>query len=219
MKRRTKFLLSLAFGLAIVICVSGFHRHAEPTYEGKTLSWWIAQYRAFGYNQPSSANAVRQIGTNALPFAIAWMTAKEPWWEFKVATLTDRIGIYGVSQKFFDGPFAMRGNGLVVFKILGANAAPAIPALTALATDEPGTLRAGTASYALSTMGRPGALALISILQDPAIEHREKIIDKSFITENFVPFLNDSDPSVRQRATNTLQKILPELLTNAHSRR
>jgi len=49
---------------------------AEPTWKGKPLSKWIARWDWHRHEpSPESVEAVRAIGTNALPFLLQWMMA------------------------------------------------------------------------------------------------------------------------------------------------
>jgi len=62
----------------------------EPKYDGRTLSEWIkgaAPRRSPDPEQTRAIEAVRHIGTNALPCLIKWIGAKPPPdWQLKLTT-------------------------------------------------------------------------------------------------------------------------------------
>src|SRR5437899_940581 len=59
--------------LAVVAFAAFFAlRPREPVYQGKRLSEWLADLNCAGRGQinQEAENAIRQIGTNALPFLV-----------------------------------------------------------------------------------------------------------------------------------------------------
>jgi len=75
-------LLTGALALTAVILLN---REREPTYAGKSLTEWIAIHAdEFDHMQPdfnkllASKKAIRQIGTNALPFLLNWVSFESP---------------------------------------------------------------------------------------------------------------------------------------------
>ena len=114
--KRTKLLLILA--------LIGCHREekvSEPVYKGIKLGDWLQQTQLKGNDlvlQDGAVEAVRALGTNALPWLIREVTAEESQ------------GTH--LQHYFDGtPTAYDRNEKVVpaFQVLGAVAAPAVAPL------------------------------------------------------------------------------------------
>src|SRR5437667_9235543 len=93
MKRWMIILLTFAFaGVIILLCLRFFYR-PQPAYNGKRLSDWAEQY---GSNHWSGANrsadreaefAIRQIGTNGIPFLLTLMRVKESALKNKLRTM------------------------------------------------------------------------------------------------------------------------------------
>ena len=77
----------------------------EPVYQGKTLHYWLSAYWPGG-SRPTEQNkiAVRQIGTNAIPILLQWISARDssikkkmvtwisrhPWVPFRLESEVDR---------------------------------------------------------------------------------------------------------------------------------
>jgi HEAT repeat protein len=80
----------------------------EPTYQGETLSYWMAHwYQEYGHQNMEAEEAVRSMGTNALPYLVEW------------------IGKPCRSSSDYD----YCGRALKGFEVLGPTASPAIPDL------------------------------------------------------------------------------------------
>ena len=99
-KRRRLILILVGVAVLVGMVVLGALREREPEYGGKKLSEWLARYKdppiimTFTTNSgyylngkaqqtpgPSSdeaADAIRLIGTNALPFLVAWINYETP---------------------------------------------------------------------------------------------------------------------------------------------
>jgi hypothetical protein len=122
-----------AVALALTWCAF-LRPRAEPKYQGRYLSQWLALYDHAG--DTTAAHAVQVIGTNALPYFIEWMryqpTARTlssydnlPAWLQENRTVRSFLFVQAQHAHY-----AVSG-----FRILGTNAAPAIPELTALMSD------------------------------------------------------------------------------------
>src|SRR5438477_5536144 len=80
-KRRLYFLLFLLAVVAVVgLLVTGVFREREPEYGGKRLSEWVLQLPQYlAHPEPHQAEeAIRQIGTNALPYLLKWTRYQAP---------------------------------------------------------------------------------------------------------------------------------------------
>jgi len=110
------FIPCLAFALSCALCgcfssvrANEYATNAEPRYQGRLLSGWLSLYHA-NLEAPPPINfqvveAVRHIGTNALPWLLQWIRSEQPG--------SARLGIQGIG-------------------FLGAEANVAIPELTRL---------------------------------------------------------------------------------------
>lgn len=119
-----------AIFVAVVVVISLFtpscvSRSQQPVYDGKTLSEWLSDVENEKPNETNAQarEAIRQIGTNALPFLLEEISAPGEIWD-----RVDGTNIYCKSQEAYKRRF----NIGVGFKILGPIAKPAIPALVDL---------------------------------------------------------------------------------------
>ena len=107
-KRRKRLAIVLLTVIAGVVAYVLLKPKDEPKYQGRYLSDWLEEYRDSRYSDGDAAIAVRNIGTNALPYLVKWLSSKSS---------------RRVTQSL---------NG---FAILGTDAASAIPELQALMKD------------------------------------------------------------------------------------
>jgi len=158
--RKTKISLWLfLIGLAAVALIAlNWPGKPEPVYNGKTLSEWCElDHKAHwtlrhglieNQNEAAAKEAVNAIGTNAIPFFLKWINEDEPAWRIKLAAATDKLpGAFGKNQTLkaiILGKGAFHVNfALIGFKLLGTNAAPAVPALNRMmANNSPSGSRA-----------------------------------------------------------------------------
>src|SRR5215472_10973672 len=93
MNRLTWLIVLILACLSVLITIALIWRHyAEPTYEGRTLSKWLAS----GASQSSlelsnSQHAIRQIGTNAIPCLLRWMSFEPSPLRYKILGLSSRL--------------------------------------------------------------------------------------------------------------------------------
>lgn len=167
--RRIGFAALLAVGMAaLIIAVVYFVSSREPSYQGKRLSEWIAPFcretpkglvapggpQHFEELQPVR-RAVSHIGTNALPFLIAWLNHPESALHRTVRKLADKQSV--VDLRLVD-PRVVRIRAIRGLAILGPAARPAIPSLAAQLNDP---VLSEHAVYALSGMGPEGVQVLV----------------------------------------------------------
>lgn len=217
--------------IATAVLMTAFYgANREPIYQGRPLSEWITEYEkslpATTGDQPA-ADAVRQIGTNAIPVLMEWINYNRP----KVVIMAENfLGAtarrLGLPPRYYLRSFnrdQWTWRAIEAFALLGTNAAPAIPALTTLAADPAHSDAAASAVGALNEMGPRGTAALLSLLTNAASPHRRVIIAALSRNASAAPetipallvCLRDPNPAVRTQATNALLKIAPEVLTNA----
>ena len=154
MKRRRVRVIALVCVVVGIMAWAFSPLGEEPQYRGKKLSDWLAQYSenresdadsAEGKRAAEAAEALRHIGTNALPFVLKWMREKPPYFDV-------------------DG----------CFEVLGPKAAPAIPALTQMLNSaEQQTVR--RAIYPLAFIGKESVPALVTALGNPENPDRPTI--------------------------------------------
>jgi hypothetical protein len=193
MRRRNSLFVAAActaiLAVALVRLMRTQSKEPEPTYEGRTLSQWMATNAISAVSGDISTSdkaeeAIRKIGTNAIPFLLRWIAEEPPIPPGVAAKLPASVTQNRAAQLVIDGPHNERAfDSTYAFSILGKNAITAVPQLKLLMAD---TNRPVTASRATT--------ALSYIVAD----------------------LNDSD--VRIAATNIARQHLPQAFTNSKSR-
>ena len=171
-------MLVLGLMAAGVVAFIVWPGEREPEYKGKKLSEWLRRHRDSVSEQAEAANAVRRIGTNAVPWLLKWMDYSDlpPWKErlFRSAAKYPRIR----NSKLFrsalratesDRNFMAAAYG---FEILGADAKEAIPTLSWMLNDSTQGGKGGRAASALGQIGREALPALLSALADESHSNR-----------------------------------------------
>src|SRR4051812_8009268 len=109
--RKTRAAAITALVLATVgalICILSGSGEREPVYHGKTLTYWLSDFWPGRNPTPEKMEqaklAVRQIGTNATPVLLQWISAKDgplkqkmvtwisehPWVPFRIESSLDK---------------------------------------------------------------------------------------------------------------------------------
>jgi hypothetical protein len=165
----------------------------EPEYNGKKLSEWLALQR---YRPEEASDAIRAIGTNALPVLVSWAEYQMPAWRFELARGYSSFPrpIYSDSRAdfFINRKGTMRSfNSVFAFRILGTNASAAIPELSRFVMDARNQDRRN-AAHALAYIGGRDALPpLLAALEDKTVPD----IRRGLIA-GAIPYLNYRGPEL-----------------------
>jgi HEAT repeat protein len=179
--------------VVLAVVVAGFGtwlllRRAEPAYNGKSLTVWDQQY---GSNHWSGRTelageaefAVRQIGSNAIPFLLKLMRAEDSNLKKKLRNHLPKK--WHDALHLNDNSGKVRRMGAHGLAALGTNAPAAVPALIDLARNHPEEDGRYIAVFALRTLG-PAAEAAIPF---------------------YFQCLTNSDPTIRNEAAVGLIRI------------
>jgi len=180
---------SLSAALLVVFVIWAFcqfHGPREPTYQGRTLTFWLSQLDASWMPPGSSSrieaeHAIRSIGTNALPFLLKWTAARDSLLKKNLMAWAKKQSLVKVRFHSDEEYHAKADGG---FAALGDVAKPAVPALIELLNQRDTMVRVA-AEYDLMWIGPEAQDAV------PAL----------------VGCLNDSNGLVRFRATRCLCAI------------
>jgi hypothetical protein len=97
-KRRRVILILLACLMAGVVAFIVWPGEREPEYQGKKLSEWLTLYSQTFSDESgrkeahaSAAQAVRHIGTNAIPYLLKWIRYETPDWRNKLESHIEKL--------------------------------------------------------------------------------------------------------------------------------
>jgi hypothetical protein len=171
---------------AILVCLFYFTPPAriEPVYQRKTLTQWLKRLddgEAFGISSGSlpsftreqieAADAIRAIGTNALPCLLediqAHPSEKATWIRFnrKLDSLTMKRFGWGFSMGEITSEDRIRWRAAQGLSALGPLAKPAVPELTHLLFTNYFHSSIKEAAYALAGIGPDGIAVLTNAVQ------------------------------------------------------
>lgn len=181
MRKRKRAAIAVIVVVAAAGVIAYLARENELVYQGRSLSAWFRLWADSSraedatereHQAEEAAHAIRQIGTNAIPTLLRWLSYEPPrtqsgasWLAHKVpAPLFDRI----VGPLLF-GPGERAGSATSIFVILGQRASPAVPDLTVMlqATNKPFMTR--NAAWCLAAIGDEGLPALTAALANPQL--------------------------------------------------
>jgi HEAT repeats len=155
----------------------------EPVYQGKRLTVWLEHYhtnyrggwtnRAQAQEATRAQEAIRRIGTNAVPLCLRLIKTRESAAKVKLfrlvpASWLDRLHIPGLNQ-YRDYILRCQDLGVDGFEALGEEAKPAVPALVGLLREKDGQTRhvAMFALIRLHAMATEALSELTKCLKDP----------------------------------------------------
>ena len=173
MKRRRRILILTAVVLTVALAVVFWPREREPEYQGKKLSYWAEVHHQFlhgpvhGYLQGLQARgdgdnkareAIRQIGTNGLPYFVRCISYEPPRWKawatWCSTNLPSAVENSRLCRWVTDDPNRLRATraafGLVVLEEQASLAIPELKQKQAKARDWQTRLQI---SYALQMLG------------------------------------------------------------------
>ena len=187
MRRHRKKLALIMAAAATAVCaiLAVFSGKPEPSLSGRPLSQWIQRYNSHPFSgfaeqtDDEAADAIRHIGTNGIPWLLAWLSYETPQWRRKLestaADLASHIGdaplriTYALTQ---DEKKRLRADqAAYAFSALGPTAKPAAPALvriTRLGSVENGLGPDDRARLALGYIGLPAIPAIADELSNPS---------------------------------------------------
>jgi hypothetical protein len=169
--------------VAVVVALLVWPGEREPEYQGKKLSEWIKDANQIWDPEGKRAEAVRQIGTNALPFLVRSIDCGEKPQLNKLETAIGRMTTkHRIGRRAWDAwtdfkwrRIARSNEAAWAFGALGPQGRAAIPELVRLAgsTNEAISIRA---LNALRGIGEEDAfLALLGFTTDARSEVRSHV--------------------------------------------
>jgi hypothetical protein len=208
---RKKLWLLLGCGIAAILLFTLF-REREPRNAGDTLSQWVFRLEVTSGNPDriSAEDAIKHIGTNALPFLIKWIQYEEPPWRRRLNALCSKLPqkLTNPFSYFLDERLYVRKSGAFsALYILGPDASPAIPTLLHLIQTQPLTIQ--ESMTALAAIGGDGFTPVLRILTDQASPNRIPAINA--IADADLQAKRPLNPIVLSTLTNCLADTNREL--------
>jgi len=209
MIKRPFVLLFVAVGIIVAgLTLLCFLSPREPVYQGKRLSVWL---EGFDSSYHEASQAIRAMGTNAVPWLIRELRHKDSAFKSRLMQLAGKQSLI----KFDDRQtYRRRMRAIAACEALGPAAKRAIPSLTEL-FNNPKLGVDDRAAFALARMGPEAIPPLTQALTKgrlfaqifAAAALRVGRFDSEEVVAALVKALNDKHPSVRREAANTLAEM------------
>jgi HEAT repeat protein len=226
--RTVRFTLGVLAALGLAILLSRRSAPPEPLCQGKTISAWAVDslVSPVAQDREQASKVLRESGTNALPSLIRVLRTPDPVLA-KPARFLGRHLPDKLSRALFrivnplEAP-RQRAAAAQALRLLGPEAAPALPYLSRALGDEPTV--AWYAALCLAQLGPPGTIALGEGLS-PVHRPQADFICYALSTQgsaasNSIPalsrLLQHSSPDLTQKAAAALAAMgptaVPELI-------
>jgi hypothetical protein len=198
MRKRVQIALTVLLTMAAVVSAWLGLRQREPVYHGRRLSDWLTAYRLHGLagvetwqvrvEQQEADEAVRHVGTNALPTLLRMLRAQDSALKVRFIGLAARQHLIQVN---YIPAEEMHYRACWAFGVLRAKAWSAVPALIEIA------------KLNLSRDSQYCALAALANIGPPAKEAIPFLLERA----------TNADGNVGVCARNALTAIDPEAAT------
>ena len=197
-------MLAAAMAAGVVLCWPRGPR--DPVYDGKRLSQWMAvtnQWQGPGTLTQEAVQAIKAIGTNAVPYLLSEFERGGPKWleRFKQGKFVSRtLGIR------FETKWVRKNKAVYALAWLGPDAAPALPTLARYFDDPEIGPTAVALAHSTGAAGLPYLLKALSSTNsktvDQALFHlRDREKDGKFA---MIELMNHDNKQVRAIATLAL---------------
>ena len=224
-------MIAVAAVVCVGVLVFGGLWEREPEYGGKRLSEWVREYSealdarpAASRQAEQAANAIRHIGSNAVPYLVEWSRYQRPAWRTALEQGLNRgCGLLNSSWRIRVGreKRVKASDAITALIALDGETRQAFPELRKLLLDDP----------FVQAFLRPPVLTVTlgEIVTNSSRWTADEKHSVAFIIglagtngPSVVPalqrFLVDADSNVRRVATNALRRIGPEALEKATQR-
>lgn len=219
MRKRPIYLALLLLAVVVVgLFTASFFRNREPEYGGRKLSEWVDDLSddLTSHTQLLAEDALRHIGTNALPFLLDSIDYHLPQWKER---------LYETSAEVLGGPpdgsWAEEGwrrakSTTRAFSLITTNVSVVIPALERILFAPKSVLNAKCAALALARFGAPAVPSLLSAMTNAPDQYvRLRVVGiLGGMGENGRPagpllthFLESSNSYVAWTAANALSRL------------
>jgi hypothetical protein len=233
MSTRAK-LIALAIGAAVTVLFAlAIWPDREPSYQGKSLSYWVGSFSNANSPIPGWAsaaqtemarNAIRHIGTNGIPLLIEWVSydgrRRRNW----LTRLPMGLGRTRLLQHMCSDPRkeVRAGEAAKALITLGPEASPAFPELGRILTDGEFWGAGTTALSILREIGEPAVPTLVFTMTNKPSRMREVIVmnlnqmgpKASAAVPALKSLLQDPQPRLRFMCIQAIENITREPFPN-----
>jgi len=158
MNWRVRFPLLATGFLGSALIALYFLLPREPSYEGKSLSDWLADIDVGNLQSREAADqAIRAMGTDALPWLRKMLCAEDPLWKRLVKTVNARQSIVRIP---FTPTSSSRYQAVLGYGALGRLAKTEVPSLIHIMEVESSPQVRACVALALGGIGREAAPAI-----------------------------------------------------------
>ncbi|MDB6067256.1 MAG: repeat protein [Pedosphaera sp.] len=160
MATKRKILLPVLGIVAVgVLAWLLFREPPEPVYQGKPLSVWLKSFDMGNSKEDAdvAADAVRHIGTKALPKLLGMISSKDrnSRWESVLSWINGRQSVVHAPVQI---GLIRRMRAVSAFHALGASAKPAVPGLAQVLFKDPGNEEASAAMVVIGPEAMPAVM-------------------------------------------------------------
>ena len=157
-KRRRILLILAGMIIAAVLVMVLWPAEKEPEYQGKKLSAWIIAYSPLQDTNSPSANALRHIGTNALPLLVKWVGFERPAWRTRLLAAYGKLPVplQNNTAKEWLNQYAKETRAWAAtsaFRVMGPDTLSAIPSLAPYLNEPRMSVRRERSLIALVNIG------------------------------------------------------------------
>ena len=149
-------------GYFLLCALAATPAEQEPSYNGRPLSQWIGDMRLSAVTSGHAPydEAIRAMGTNAIPTLLQWISYEPSAWQQWTQT---GKAVPSWQPNYNLNPEERAERAQYAFFSLGAVGRPAIPELTRLARTSPDPKRAERCAWSLALIGPESIPSLISL--------------------------------------------------------
>jgi len=165
-RKRRLCLLLIAIAVLVGVLAVIFRREREPEYGGRKLSEWVLRLpvKPSELGPSEAEEAIRHIGTNAVPYLLKWISREPARWQVKLYQKVSDVLRNAPNAVFQDQNMLRAVGAAEAFSILGPKANVAKRELRRLANDPQGGLSKVHATIALVRQETRGHSIYIGII-------------------------------------------------------
>ena len=229
---RRKIWVLLAVALLVGMFLAVRPSSHEPSYGGRPLSEWLLRYGTtpglpLVVGNPSETDqAIRHMGTNAIPCLLKYIQDDSPAWQKKpMVDINEFSRRLRLGWRWTDHRAVRASGAMVALQVLGPSAEGAIPELTRLMYQTNSRATRDRAACALPFLGPKSVAPLLAVLTNQQAEVRPVVAHSLHplgtnarpLIPTLIQCLKDRDLIVSEGAADALAsfKIEPSMVVPA----